>query len=707
MYTFKWSKEMKTKEIILSFLFVSIFFLFQCSKHSLEPFEPELANGRVIGSIHGIVTDFSSNARFDVAQIKVTWVIDGKMQSIWTDELGYYIITDLSSGEYDITFSGASNYAISRIHVEIPTLAEIVSCCGPTDKDYPYSVIQDVYLFQKNAIVTGIVYTQQDDQTIELADGVTVVADFHYSDEMNGYYNITPAQYTTTTNSSGVFSFFNLPCTPTINLRTMPYIDNVYSYAVAETTLNLIPDGTLDVGSVVLNIAEDEPFIVSNNFINVENFILTDNLAATFSKAMNTTSFEIQLLKLDESNYSDYFDSDDFDDFDFFDLDSLFLSNIIECDVTWSNNVSLNIDPIVPLEAGVEYRLDINGMSSDSNPFSEEFYFETQEGIEFVSTNLERAQNIYDQFPVGSNIEITFTMPVDLDNIKSQVMLLDSAHSFVYIDISTSSNTLIIDPQDGLEYDQKYYLMFKVYSSIPGDIAQGFFVFQTETAITIPDQVTGFALNESSGWNADWTTTSIDFRWNTVEGAEGYVIFAKDDNNNADLIVVEQFDAYDDLTEQSGNINLPEQFDYFNDDIWQTPFVYGTQVTFRILAYNSAGIGPFSSQIVVYDNTSPTGMLSQSESVNNIASSNTKTVGILFSVSEYLSSDIVYNNYEAGGDTLYTLPVSLFSYEWAVNMKGGVFTVTIPANQNGAGDTFTLNFEDTNGNKQTYNHTLW
>ncbi len=691
--------ERKMKKLnIIALVGLTLLFVVDCSRHT---YEPELANGRVVGSIHGIVTDFATNTRFDINQVKITWIIDGKMQSTWNDSMGYYIITDLTSGEYDITFSGADDYAVSKLHVIIPPFEDLVGCCGATDKNYSYSVIKDIMLYQMNSSLVGKIYKKESEQNIEPAEGVTVVADFTYGHESEEFYNITPAQYTAVTNSDGEFSLVELPCTPTVGLRTMPYQDDTYDYAVAETTVALIPNATKNVGDVILTIAPAEPFIVQNNFIDVDNFALTNSLTATFSKAMDTTSFHIVLKRLYQ--YDPYTCCDD-DDYNEYDEDV-----VIECNVTWGSNITVTINPYVDLEAGWVYSICLEGYSLDKNVFGKEYNFKTQRGIEFVSTNLERAQDIYDEFPVDSNIEIVFSMGVVLGNPMGYVQLFDSSGAYVMTSLTLSANskTLIINPQDGLEPDQEYHLEYRVYSSIPGDFDEGEFDFETESEITAPGQVTGFALNEPTGWHADWNTTAINFRWIRVAGAEGYVIFAKDNNHNDDRIAIGQFDAIDNVSWQYGSIALPPQFDYYDDDAWQTPFLYNTDVTFTVLAYNSAGIGPFSSEIVIGDDTTPIGTLVQNGSLDNSANGSTISVTMTFTGNEYLGSSITTSIMEAGGDVAYVLPIGNFVYGWNNNMWGGTFTVTVPANQNGSGDTFTINFQDTNGNGRTLIHTLW
>lgn len=690
---------MKERTIIFSMM-LAILIIVSCTEHSFDSLEPELANGRVVGSIHGIITDYATNARLDSAMVIISWVVNGKINSTWNDAMGYYIINNLPSGEYDLTFSGRSEFAVTKVTVRIPTLEEILDCCGPTNKDYPYSVTTNVKLFQKNSEITGIVYKKEDNQKTSLAENVTVIADLSYGYNLIGHYSISPEQYTTTTNAEGIFTFLNIPCLPMIHLRTMPYSDQYYSYAVLDTSIELIPNGTKNVGDLILKIAPAIPFIVSNNFINVNEFALLDNLEATFSKTIESESFKAVLRRTDK--YDKYCGCKY--DHDYGDSACV----VIESEVTWTDDLKITIDPIVPLQAGWEYELCMEGRSRDHNPFSSIFTFRTLRGIEFVSTNLERGQECYCLFPVSSNIEVTFTMEPDLTVPMTQIALMDSSGKYVSISTSVRGNTLVIDPTNPLEYDSDYTLVYTIFSSICGDKNEKTIAFSTESAVVLPTQVTGFALHQPGGWKVDWTTTTIHFRWNTLSNAEEYVIFAQDNINNSDLVAIESFEARADSTMQYGEVTLPDQFDYYPDDPWMTPFIYNNQILFKILAYNKAGLGPFSYAITLRDNTAPTATLPQDGSLNNSASNSTKRVRMQMNASEYLGTDLQFNNTETGGDSLYTLPDGAFTFSWwNKNMTGGTFSVTVPANRDGSGDTFTINIVDTNGNPRSLNFVLW
>ena len=117
--------------LFLSASFIlAILFLVGCEENT-EP-KDEGIQGRVIGSIHGVVTDANTNARLE--GIVATTIVDGESVSDTTDNLGYYTLTELSSGSFEISFSGVSDYAVSRTTVTIPLIQQMgsrVTVCQP------------------------------------------------------------------------------------------------------------------------------------------------------------------------------------------------------------------------------------------------------------------------------------------------------------------------------------------------------------------------------------------------------------------------------------------------------------------------------------------------------------------------------------------------------------------------------------------------
>jgi len=658
---------MKTKSIMtFSLLLFCVLFMLSCGDEVTNYVDNTETDGRVIGSINGVVTDANTNER--LGDIVVSWCKDGKIKETQTNSLGYYAISDLSPGNYEITFSGKSDYAVARVTVTIPTLQEVGINNLPTDEDFHHSEKKDMNLYRFNAGLTGKVWAKQDGENTNLADAVTVIADFNS-------YDISPDEYNATTDNIGVFTFDSLPASPSVNLRTMPYNDGTYDYSVQTASATLIPNGTANAGNIILAIAPATPFIVQNNFEN-DDFLLTNDIVITFSKLMNTTSFDIELWTYTYGN--------------------------VEFEAAWSNDITLTINPYVALQANETYYLSLSGVSQDNNSFSETLDFVTQEGIEFTWTNLERADGVFDEFPIDSNIVMTFTMEVDLNNYNGYVNLYDEDNALVLTSLSTDSTTLIIDPLYNLEPGWNYALYYKVYSTIEGDNDLGQINFETESNVTVPAQVSGFAVDMGDDWTADWNTTSITFMWNTIGNADGYKIYAKDNGDNTDLVQVASFNAQDYVTDQSGTVYFSSypQFDYYDDDGIQTPFTNDTEITLQIVAYNDAGEGTFSDAVVVKDETAPMISISQDGSADNITGENAEFVLDLDYQIEYCSSpnNPIFTFVEYGGDPDYVLPSSAIVWEWDPNLRDGQATVTVPDGKCGAGDMLITAITDNSGN---------
>jgi len=301
-----------------------------------------------------------------------------------------------------------------------------------------------------------------------------------------------------------------------------------------------------------------------------------------------------------------------------------------------------------------------------------------------------------------------------LDNPDGYVNLYDENSLQVSIgkDLSPDSKTLIINPSYYLEDGQSYLLELKVYSTIEGeyDYNSRNIDFTTSSDVSIPSYVVGFSTNMGTEWSADWNTTSITFMWNTVDNVDGYRIYAKDNDDNTDLVRVGSFNAQDYVTNQSGAVDLSSypQFDYYDDDGIQTPFTNGTEITFQIVAYNDAGEGTLSNALVLKDVAAPTISISQSGSADNTTGENYGFVIELDIQIEYCSTtnNPTFNFVENGGDPGYVLPSSAIVWVWDSDLRDGQATVTIPDGKNGAGDMLITTVTDNSGNT-TYPDTLY
>ncbi|MEA3497143.1 MAG: carboxypeptidase regulatory-like domain-containing protein, partial [Bacteroidota bacterium] len=268
-------------------------------------------DGRVVGSIHGTLRDATDNELLE--DVEIMYSVGGKIKTTQTNEMGYYAITNLYPGNYELTFYNKENYAIGRVTVNIPLLSAIGVDDMPTGEDFYYSVKQDMDLYEKTSGLTGTVYAEQTDESTILAPNVIVIADFIS-------YDLSIDEFTTTTNSSGVFSFDSLPATPNVTIKTLPYSNSSYSYSVYTTAETLKPDAIMTARDIILSIVPATPFIVSNNY-ELDDFGITEDIVITFSKEMVTGTFDVDLY------------------------DGV---NVVEHSLSWSNGVTLTIHPYAP-----------------------------------------------------------------------------------------------------------------------------------------------------------------------------------------------------------------------------------------------------------------------------------------------------------------------------------------------------------------------
>ena len=152
----------------------------------------------------------------------------------------------------------------------------------------------------------------------------------------------------------------------------------------------------------------------------------------------------------------------------------------VQFESSWTNNTTLNIDPLVVLQANTTYYLNIAGSSLDNNNFSGNYVFSTIEGISFISTNLERVDGVFNEFPITSNIELMFSMAIDWGTYGGFVYLYDSYNNVIVGVPTVSTNKVIFNPTSDLEFNEDYIISWRIYSSIDGDYDSGNIYFSTE-----------------------------------------------------------------------------------------------------------------------------------------------------------------------------------------------------------------------------------
>ena len=319
---------------------------------------------KVYGSIHGIVTDNNSNTLLQ--GIEVNWVSNGVANSTLTDANGYYSITDLIPGSYNLTFTGddttlAVQYAvIEKEEVVIDKLADLVAG-GDYDNepsgDYYVEVVKDVKMYSMNGSATGYVYLEVDAEETIVGNSVTVIAEYIET------LDIKPSQYTAITDAAGNYMFSNIPAAHGVIFKTVQFTNAPYTFDEASATKSLVPGLTVMVDHIIMNqkIAS-APVLLSNNFEN-NDFQIGDNITGTFNEAIDHSDYNFVMTFNNTSG--DYA-------------------------VNWSDDSKIFlITPDEDLALDRMYTFNIAGSTIAGKTFSNSYTFMTQKGIEETSSTLE------------------------------------------------------------------------------------------------------------------------------------------------------------------------------------------------------------------------------------------------------------------------------------------------------------------------------
>ena len=639
-----------------------------------SPTFPE-GEGRVKGFVHGLITNASDSS--PLASVKVTYVISDSVKSVTSDASGFYSIPNLAEGSYDLVYE-LTDYATMSAEINISDPSGNFDELD--DEDYRVSILKSVQMYKKDASVIGAIYAFRDEENTVPAQGATVVLDVDVSSNRGILGHIFSAE----TDSAGSFVFDQLPAVPSATWMILPFIDDPYTYAVATGSISLLVGGESSVGDVVLAIAPPIPLVLQNNF-EADDFPVEGNLSITFSKAIDPTTMEVSLSRP---------------------------FGTVSTELSWdSNNIVLTIDPIVTLGVETTYSLSIQARSADGNVFTYFFSFSTELGIQVVSTDLLSVDGLQvTDFAISDNPTVTFSRPADT---ASSIVFLekDATGLEVASTVSWSADnlTVTVNPLHDLEPGISYELRLSpVISTVAGDELFQDFVFSTLEELQVPENVSGFSLDLSvlgDDFHVDWNTTLLSFIWDAASNAEGYIIFARDNKSNTDLIEVSQFSAQDFVTKVQQTVTLPAQFDLYFDDAFQSPFSGGTQVSFRVAGVNAAGTGELSTELTLSDvlGARATNII-QVGSARNADTTQSSNFTLRVSFNEYgdVSDTPGLFFTEVGGDTAFVFSSSDATWEWDPDPRSGVYTVTIPLGADGRFDIVSIHrVRDNSGNVGT------
>ncbi len=406
--------------------------LFACSNTSTNFDQDNDNNGRVVGSIHGVVSDTNTGAR--LKDITITYAVKGKIYTTKTNDLGYYAVNSLPSGSYELTFSGNSAYAISRSFIVIPDLEDIGISDIPTNDDFEYSVTQDRGLYTLDATVNGTIMAFVNGQEISDLTGIRVIADY-------GIYSFAPDIYTTYTDSDGVFAFAGLPSTGEFSLQIDSWTDGTHTFAAQDITVYPVVSGVLNLEPIYLDVVAEEVNVVSSNLYE---FPITGTIEITFNQSIAPDYFDVELV-----NQS---------------------GGIVDISsIEWTSSTHVTIDPDEALLLDHTYDLNIDGMTVNANDFVWNTQFITQPGIMIESTNMELYDGYY-QITPNKSIVINFTEQVLLGSANNVLDITDYPNPIM--SWSNNNKTLTVTPPDDgyqtstITVDMEFFSVLAPYDSV-------------------------------------------------------------------------------------------------------------------------------------------------------------------------------------------------------------------------------------------------
>ncbi len=463
------------RKLVLFAAILAILGAYGCNEDNV--YNPDVnTDGRVIGTIQGVVTD-GADATL-LAGVEVSTTVRGEHVTTVTDATGHYSFTNLDPGAYLLTFvetaKGAEDpHTTMYGHAEIPTLEALAGIMDvPTDADFPYEIEANMEMFPLIGTAEGYVYVQTDAQTMVPAAGCQVVADFLdpgvNTSHTWGTVQIADNEWTATCDENGHYSFTGLPAGAYGEARTMSYsYDGVNYQPLTGWDLDLRGGDY-----VVDNFIFDEVsgfFITNQNWADNIFFPPTGSFTATFSKAVDPSTFTAVLM-------------------------NSYTGDMLPATVTWTDAMTVTIDPENDLDPDTRYSLEINAWSTDGETYASNWnYIYTVGTIEpaVASTNFEDSMT----FPIDGNLEIGFNMPMDPASIVVRFDY-DKVGDIVF-DASWNEDytMLTIDPDVDLDYNEYYQVLVQGKSASGMDFYSGWLRFQTLQLQDVQINDTNFMAN--------------------------------------------------------------------------------------------------------------------------------------------------------------------------------------------------------------------
>ncbi len=634
-----------------------------------------LYNGRIVGTLHGIVKTHDTSK--PMADVEVLYVNEGMNQRTFTDINGYYRCDNLRESSYTITFlSSDTTYADM---FEIIEIAYDSVDAHPSTVDYNVVISRNIDMYPLTAGLHGFVYANKDFEETVPASGAEIrISDFE---------GILNADYSTFTSDNGHFSFVDLPAVPSATLTVLPWENDGVRYKHVTLPIETIAGGSIELNNIQITPTPSDVIVLTNNFAN-GNFPVDGNIEIGFSRPLLEDSWSVQ-----------------------------FTRNEVEIPVISSLDQSartLSIDPTVVLRTGSIYSLHIRGRDINFGEFEYgPISLVTEFGIALESTNLSQADGVIrNDVGLDEKITFTFTRQIDTENFNTQVIIQrDDVDVLSNWTFSEDGVTLEVSPEGSFRIDTEYEISYVVYSMIPYDMTSSLdnpFTFRTSSVGDPPIRVAGLSVDPVFPV-PDWNTTTFHLRWNAILDADHYDVYGSDNFSVIDNIYLGRIVSDRLFGVQTGEIQLPPEFDWIEGDAIQTPLTQNILVTLQVRAVNEFGTGEFSSELTIRDDAAPEYQIRQNVSANNAGSNLRKSVSFrMLNQVEYCDSQSEprWGFVENGGDANYVLLPTDGWWQWDENYRNGHLNVVVPADADGSGDRlWMIGIKDASGNVQT--DTTW
>lgn len=308
--------------------------------------------------------------------------------------------------------------------------------------------------------------------------------------------------------------------------------------------------------------------------------------------------------------------------------------------------------------------------------------------------------NLFDnELAPGEAMTVTWSTP--LDTASAVVTLVDQTRNTeVPLEKTWSSGlTLTARPSTSTPLREGSRYQLTVTARAVGTNAAGGgtwsfnFVLRPSSINPITSQVSNLAV--TAPLTPAHSTTGFTLGFTGAAGAAGYKVYAKDTQLNRDWILVSAFTGSNSGTVYQA-FTLPAQFDaYLFDGATRWPLANGNRITFAVVPFDAFGNeSPLSAAatVQVQDQALPTWVSIGSQVGDAVNDTSQPTRVIMpFTFSEPMKPSV--------SPQLVTASNLTATWTWANDYQSGYFTVTIPANSNGAEGFIIRGGEDQNGNR--------